>query len=188
MTFKITFLGTSGAQPTKMRNVSGLVIEYKDKKFLLDCGEGTQRQLKHAGISPTRITHLLLTHLHGDHCIGLAGFMRNLAMNEFKETLPIYGPKGVRRFATTMATCTADRRQIKYKVNVVKNGVIYEDKEIIIHARHLLHTTSCYAYRIQEKPKRKMNLDYLASLGLTQHPLLGQLQQGKAIVYNKKNV
>ncbi len=186
--FTVTFLGTSGTQPTKERNLAGLVISYKDKKFLFDCGEGTQRQMRHAKIPPTKLDRVFLTHLHGDHCLGIPGLLRNLLANQFTGTIHIHGPRGVKGFVTNMQTCTKDKPLNKVKTHVTKNGVVYEDKELIITAKLLNHKTPCYAYRIQEKPKRKMNMNYLKKFGLTQHPILGKLQQGKAITYKGQKI
>lgn len=188
MTFTITFLGTSGTQPTKERNLAGFVLSYKDKKFLFDCGEGTQRQLKFIKLAPTKIQRIFLTHLHGDHCLGIPGFIRNLAVNQYNKTLQVHGPRGTKGFITNMLTCTADRKRIKITTHTTKNGIVYQDKELIITALLMNHSVPCYGYRIQEKPKRKMNLKYLKQFGLTQHPLLGKLQQGKTITYKGNKI
>ena len=90
---KITFLGTGSMVPTKERNATSLLLSYKSENILVDCGENTQRQLKIAGISPTKLTKILITHWHGDHVLGLPGLFQTLAASNYKKTLKIYGPK-----------------------------------------------------------------------------------------------
>ncbi len=90
---KITFLGTSSMLPTKERNHSAIFIRYKNEGFLIDCGEGTQRQFRLANIPTTKVTKLLITHFHGDHVLGIPGLIQSLGTNNYKETLEIYGPR-----------------------------------------------------------------------------------------------
>ena len=94
---KITFLGTGNAVPTKQRNHTAILIEFKNEHILIDCGEGTQRQFKYAEISPAKLTRLLITHWHGDHILGIPGLFQTLAMNDYQKTLFIYGPKSTKR-------------------------------------------------------------------------------------------
>ena len=75
---KILFLGTGGMQPTKERNPSAILMTYKSENILFDCGEGTQRQLQIAGVAPTKINKIIITHWHGDHIYGLPGLLQNL--------------------------------------------------------------------------------------------------------------
>jgi ribonuclease Z len=82
---EIVFLGTSSMVPTKDRNQSATFIRYKNEGILVDCGEGTQRQFKIAGIPITKITKILISHWHGDHVLGLPGLIQTLAASEWSE-------------------------------------------------------------------------------------------------------
>ena len=84
---QITFLGTSSMVPTKDRNHSAVFLSYGTEGILFDCGEGTQRQFKIAGISLTKTTKILLTHWHGDHVLGLPGLMQTLSSLEYNQKL-----------------------------------------------------------------------------------------------------
>ena len=75
---KITFLGTSNAIPTEHRNHPAILLNYEGNNILFDCGEGTQRQFKKAKLNPCKLTHIFLTHLHGDHILGLPGLLETL--------------------------------------------------------------------------------------------------------------
>ena len=93
----ITFLGTGSAIPTKERNHSGILISHGSEKILIDCGEGTQRQFTLAKINICKLTHILITHWHGDHTIGLSGLLDTLSMSEYSKKLKIYGPRGTKK-------------------------------------------------------------------------------------------
>jgi ribonuclease Z len=99
---KLIFLGTSDAIPSKERNHTSILISYKNENILVDCGEGTQRQLRIAEINPGKITRLLITHWHGDHVLGIPGLLQTLSFNEYKQTFFIYGPKGTKEFVDEM--------------------------------------------------------------------------------------
>ncbi|MCH7902921.1 MBL fold metallo-hydrolase, partial [archaeon] len=95
---QILFLGTSSMVPTKERNQSGVLISYKNEGILIDCGEGTQRQLKIAGAKLTKITKILISHWHGDHVLGLPGLIQSMNAAGYDKKLEIYGPKGSKVF------------------------------------------------------------------------------------------
>ena len=84
---KLTFLGTSCMVPTKKRNHQALFIEHNEEGLLVDCGEGTQRQLKIAEIKPSKISKIFISHWHGDHVFGLPGLLQTLNANEYYKRL-----------------------------------------------------------------------------------------------------
>ena len=93
---EITFLGTSSMVPTKDRSHSALFISYKNQGILVDCGEGTQRQMKITGINLVKITKIFISHWHGDHVLGLPGLLQTMSSssNTYSGILEIYGPPG----------------------------------------------------------------------------------------------
>src|SRR3989344_1267969 len=94
--FNLTFLGTSCMKPTKERNHFSLFVSFMEKGILVDCGEGAQRQLLHAGIKLSKITKILLTHWHGDHVLGIPGLLQTMSATDYRGSLEIYGPKGTK--------------------------------------------------------------------------------------------
>jgi len=187
---KLKFLGTSSMLPTKNRNTTAILINHNGDNILIDCGEGTQRQLRKANISPTKITKLLITHWHGDHVLGIPGLLESLAKLGYNKTLKIYGPRGTKKFFREMYNvfirqCNKIDMEIK---EITKNGKILDEKGITISALKLDHTSTCYGYSIQEKDRRRINLKHTKKFGLTKHPLLGKLQQGKTITYQGKKI
>lgn len=189
MVFTITFLGTSGMQPTKERALPSIHLAYRDENLLLDCGEGTQRQMRIANLKPTRLTKILITHNHADHLLGLAGLIRNLVANEFRGVLEIYGPKNIDYYLKNLINCTIPPNiAFNIKLAIVKEGTIFENSYFKIEASRLKHTAECYGYSIIEKDRRKINLAYLKKFNLVQHPILGKLQKGEDIIWQNKKI
>ncbi len=185
---KITFLGTASMQPTKERNLTSIHLNYDSENILFDCGEGTQRQMKIAGIKATRLTRVIISHFHADHILGLGGLLRNLEVNSYNQTLYIYGPKGLETFYHNITNSAHYHGKIKVKLIEIKPGVVVETDKFLIEAISLAHSVPSYAFVLKEKDKRKINIDYLKKFGLTQHPILGELQKGKDIVWEGKKI
>ena len=156
---EITFLGTSAMQPTKERNLSAILLSYKNENILVDCGEGTQRQFRLIDLKPTKITKILITHLHGDHIFGLPGLMQNLEVNNYNGLLEIYGPKGTAEFFNFLFKLGVFIK-LRYKITEIKDGVICDKKDFLIRAKKLEHGKLCYGYEFIEKDRRKINLNY----------------------------
>ena len=97
---ELIFLGTSCMTHTKERNQSAVYLSYKSEGILFDCGEGTQRQMKIAGLKIPNITKILLTHWHGDHVLGLPGLIQTMSASEYQGILEIYGPQGIKTGST----------------------------------------------------------------------------------------
>ena len=117
---ELIFLGTSSMVPTKERNHTSILISFKGNNILVDCGEGTQRQLKIAGISIAKINKILITHWHGDHVLGLPGLIQTLATSEEEKVLEIYGPKGTKeRFKYMFKAFEFDHNRIKLDIKEV---------------------------------------------------------------------
>lgn len=169
--------------PTKDRNHYANFIKHETEGLLIDCGEGTQRQLRLADLKLTDVTHLLITHLHGDHVLGVPGLMQSLASGDYTHTLKIFGPKGTERFiANLLKTFIFDKR-IEYEVkDIEKDGTIFTTKTLKVKAIHLDHSVTSVGYRIIENDRRKMNMGYLKKHNIPEGPLMGELQRGKDIV------
>lgn len=185
---QIIFLGTSCAMPTKERNHSSIFISYGAEGILMDCGEGTQRQLKIAGIKPTKITKVLISHWHGDHVFGLAGLISTLSTIEYTKTLRIYGPKGTNEFIKNLFKSAVFENRINLEVKEVKEGTFYNGKNYSLEAYPLEHKTQTLGFRFVEKDKRRINVSFIKKLGIPEGPLLGQLQEGKTINWKGKEV
>jgi len=172
--------------PTKERNLFSVLVRYKSENILIDCGEGTQRQMRIIGLKTPKISRIFLTHLHGDHINGLPGLIQNLQANQYSKGLDIYGPTGTRELMKHILEIT--RFRIKINVHEIVSGVVYKDEDFHVEAIELKHSIKVYGYSIIENDKRRINLDYLKKFNLKKHILLGDLQKGKDIVYEGKKI
>ena len=183
---EIIFLGTSGMHPTKERSLFSILFRHNNENILIDCGEGTQRQLRMMDIPSTKITKIFLTHLHGDHINGLPGLLQNLQANQYSKRLEIYGPEGLNKIINHVFGITGFRLNIK--VSEIKPGIIFKDKDFYIEAKELEHSSKIYGYSFVENDRRKINLNYLKKFNLKKHVLIGDLQKGKDIIYENKKI
>src|SRR3989344_2087187 len=188
MKIPICFLGTSQAVPTARRNHTAMLLQYKDENMLVDCGEGTQRQFRKAGLNPCRLTRILITHWHGDHILGLPGLLQTLALNGYNKTLHIYGPRGTRQYAELMFRLFVFVGKIKYEVTEIEVGKVFETNDFYIEAMPMIHGAACLAYSFVEKDKRRINKEKLKKLKLPNMRLIKELQQGRDIELNGKKI
>jgi len=183
---ELTFLGTGQAIPTKSRNHTALLFRYEDEMLLVDCGEGTQRQFRKAGINPCKLTKLLITHWHGDHILGIPGLLQTLALNNYSRTLDVYGPHGTRKFMELMLHMFVFVGKIKVNIHEIDEGVFYNDK-FILTAYRMVHGTKALAYSFEEKTKTRMDVAKIKKLGL-KGPIIGELQRGQDVFFNGKRI
>jgi len=185
---KITFLGTGAMQPTRERGLQALHVQCASGQFLFDCGEGTQRQFKGAGLKMTRLDKVFLSHFHGDHVLGFPGLLRSLGANNYQGHLEVYGPDGIEMIMHHMKHAALYRENVSLKLHSLEEGIVYEDDKIKIEAKKLKHSCPCFGFRLTEKGQRKMNLGYLKKFGLEEDPVLGKLQRGEDIVWKGKKI
>lgn len=186
---KIQFLGTGAGSPAKFRNVSSLVVKLLDEIneiWMFDCGEGTQHQILHTTIRPRKITKIFITHLHGDHVLGLPGFLssRSFQSGEQQPPLTLYGPVGLKRLVQTCLAVT--QTKLPYQLNIVElnddNGVVVDGKQFMVKYAKLEHRVNCYGYRIEQKPlPGELLVDKLRADNIPAGPIYGQLKAGKTV-------
>lgn len=186
---KITFLGTSEATPTAKKSQTAMLLEYENENVLIDCGEGTQRQLKIARLNPCKLTRILITHWHGDHILGIPGLLQTLALNNYNKTLHLYGPQGTKHFMSLILKMFIFYGKFKLELHEIeKNGPFLETGAFVLSAYKMIHFTPCLAYCFEEKDRRRIKVEFLKKIGLKPGPLVGQLQQGKPITFNSKKI
>ncbi|MBS3095879.1 ribonuclease Z [Candidatus Woesearchaeota archaeon] len=185
---QLTFLGTSSMVPTKERNQIAVFLSYGSEGILFDCGEGTQRQFKIAGISLTKVTKILISHWHGDHVLGLPGLIQTLSSMDYNGKLEIYGPIGTKKRMESMFEAFVFDKKIDLAVNEVKSGIFFENNEFQLGAHHLEHGIEILGYRFIEKDNRKVDMKKVKKLGIPEGPLIGKLQQGNAVEYSGKKI
>jgi ribonuclease Z len=190
---EVIFLGTSSMFPTEKRAHSSIFIRDGPENILFDCGEGCQRQMRIAGISPMKVNRIFITHWHGDHALGLSGLIQSMAANKRSDKLYVYGPKGTERFMYHLLRSFAFDLRFKIEVNEImpkeKAHRIVDEEAFAIEAFPLQHIIPCCGYSFIEKGKRKIDMEYVKQhLGISQDPILGDLQRGKNITYKGKKV
>ncbi len=188
MVMEIVFLGTSSMVPTKERNQSAVFLRYGTEGILFDCGEGTQRQFKIAGISPSSVTKIIISHWHGDHVLGLPGLIQTLSAAEYGKTLEIYGPKGSKERMDHMFKTFVFDNKISLEVIEVKEGKFLESKDYAIEALPLDHGVATLGFRFVEADKRKINMKKAEQLGLKAGPMIGKLQEGQEVTHKGKKI
>ena len=177
--------------PTKERNQSSVFISYGSEGILVDCGEGTQRQLKIAGIPLPKVTKVLISHWHGDHVLGLPGLIQTLSSSTTGHRLQVFGPKGTKAQFDHMKKAffmETEGKGLKLEVSDVDKGVFFENKSFYLEADKLEHSVPCLGYSIVENDTTHVNVDAAKKLGLPEGPILGQLQAGKSAVWHAKTI
>ena len=185
---KIVFLGTSAMVPTKERNHFSFYLKYKNEGILFDCGEGTQRQLRIAGIRPSKITRIFISHFHGDHILGLPGLFQTLAAANYNGTLKIYGPPGLKKVIEKILDLFVFDKSLKIEVNEIEKSKFLETTDFEVFAYSLEHNITCFGYKFVEKNKKRVNMTKANKLGLKEGPLIGKLQQNKSVEVNGKKI
>ena len=186
MTIKVTFLGTAASIPTVNRNHTSIHLNYQGENILIDCGEGTQRQFRKAGLNPCKITRILITHWHGDHVLGVPGLLQTLALTGYRKTLHIYGPKGTKQFLKKISSIFAFIDKLKIEVKEVKSGKFFETKDFYLEASPMTHWTHTNAYSFVKKGKLRIDKAKLKKSKLPHGPLLQKIKDGKNVIYKGK--
>jgi ribonuclease Z len=156
MSFKITILGSSGAVPAYGRMSSSQFIEVQNHYFLIDCGEGTQMQLMKYNLYLHRIDHIFISHLHGDHYLGLMGLLFTMHLNRRATDLHLYSHKGLDEIIITQLKYSKSALNFKIIFHTLTPGareVIFDDKHVTIETIPLSHKVTCSGFLIREKEK-----------------------------------
>jgi ribonuclease Z len=186
---EITFLGTSGCIPTDKRGLSSVHINYLGEPMLFDCGEGTQRQMRLAGLNFMNVNNIYLTHLHADHFLGLGGMLQSMDFLERKEPLTIHGPRGTKETIDKLLTLgTFQLDYLTVKVNETEEGLVFKGDRYTVSAARTVHTKNSLAYSLEEDPHRKFNKPRALELGVPEGRLFSKLQMGEDVEVKGKKV
>jgi ribonuclease Z len=181
MDLSIFFAGTAGSVPTARRGLPATLIRRGADKMLIDCGEGTQRQLIRSVGLPD-LTEVFLTHLHTDHWLGLPGMLKSFDLRERTAPLTIFGPPGTKALLDTIQKTVFGRLKYRFRVVDLEPDAIVEFDGYEIHALRVRHRGEAYGYAlIEEDRPGRFDADMAAKLGVTPGPEFGRLQRGETV-------
>ena len=166
MSTYLTILGFNSAIPTVNSAPTAQFLEMEERAFLIDCGEGTQVQLRKAKARFSKINHIFISHLHGDHCFGLPGLIASFRLLGRETPLHIYGPKGIKEMLETIFRITETHKGFElvyHELESKKSVKIFEDSRIEVFTIPLNHRIYCNGYLFREKEKeRHLNMKEIA--------------------------
>ncbi|MCA1814367.1 MAG: ribonuclease Z [Halobacteriales archaeon] len=179
---RLVFLGTAGSWPTADRSVSAVALKRGGEVLLFDCGEGTQRQFQRASVSYMEVTRILLTHLHGDHFLGLPGLIQTMDMNGRTASLQVVGPPGTLDVVRQLVPIGHFKPSFPIDVQEVRDGARLDGGTYTIHARALKHNVPNLGYALVEalRPGR-FHKQRAMELGVPEGPAFGKLQRGEDV-------
>ena len=173
---ELVVLGTASQVPTRYRNHNGYVLRWDDEAILFDPGEGTQRQMQHAGVSVSGLTRICVTHFHGDHCLGLPGVLQRMALDRVAHDVVCHYPAGGQEYFGHLrhAAYFHDVATVTERAVAGDPDVLAETDAWRLVARPLSHRVPTVGYQLAEPDGRRMRPDRLAALGIS-GPDVGRL-------------
>lgn len=167
---KLTILGCYAATPRSFTNPSSQVLEICNHKFLIDCGEGTQVELRRNKIKFSKIQHIFISHLHGDHCFGLVGLVSTFRLLNRETELHVYGPKGIKEIITLqlkLSNSWTNYPLYFHELESKEPQLIYEDDKVTVETIPLKHRIYTNGFLFKEKPGlRKLLIDKIQNYNI----------------------
>jgi ribonuclease Z len=183
MSLRVVFLGTSGSVPTLKRSLPSVVVQCSKDQWMFDCGENVQRQMMQAKVSFHRKSRVFITHLHGDHVLGLPGLLQTMALMGRTEPVQIYGPAGLKDFLVCTKETLNFGLTFPVEINqILSEGVVCDEVEYQVIATKSNHAVQSYAFAFIEKPRPgKFYPKNALALGVPAGELWSRLQKGEEI-------
>ena len=184
--FELIYLGTSASAPSVRRGLPAMVVMHNEFRFLVDCGEGTQRQLLTSGIGLKKLNRILITHSHLDHILGLAGLISTMVRWETMEEMHIYGGSdAIDRIRDLLLSVVlrGNRTSTPLVFHKLTPGVFIEEKTMRISCFPVTHRgTDSYGFKFEEKGHRPFLAEKASALGIPAGPWRKDLAEGKSVV------
>jgi len=183
MSLHVVFLGTAASIPTLARALPSVVVKRKNEVLMFDCGEGVQRQMIRASVGFHRKMKVFITHMHGDHVLGLPGLLQTMSLLDRQQKLDVYGPVGIKAFIDAIRDTVQFVLTFPIEIHEIKEeSVICEEKEYEVKAARTDHVVPNLAYALIEKSRPgRFNPRKAESLGVPEGPLWSRLQSGEKV-------
>lgn len=186
---KLVFLGTSGAQPTENRGLSCICLEREGEIIMFDAGEAAQIAYLKSGLGWNKKMKIFVTHLHGDHCVGILGILQTMSMQNRTEAVEIYGPVGIEEFIGANIKVLNFGLSFPVMISVIEEGLVFDSEKYSIHACKANHSVLAYSYLFEEKDKAgRFYPEKAKELGIPEGKLWNELQNGNEIRMNDKTI
>jgi ribonuclease Z len=183
-------LGTSSQTPTRERNHNGYLLRWDQHGILFDPGEGTQRQFSFAGLSPSVITQICLTHFHGDHCLGLPGVLMRLSADQVSHVVDLHYPASGEMYLQRLRHSSIGHDNLALSLHPIDTPelhLIHTGNDIQIRAARLNHRVEAFGYRVEAPAGVTMIPELLESYGV-HGPVIGELRAHGEVVVNGRTV
>ena len=186
---KLVFLGTSAAQPTPERALTCICLEKDGEILMFDAGEGAQISYLKSGLGWNKKMKIFVTHLHGDHCIGILGLLQTMTLQNRSEPIEIFGPDGIEEFIAANIKVLNFGLSFPVIITSVNEGLIDEEKSYSVKACEAEHSVKAYSYLFEENDKPgRFFPDKAKELGVPEGELWHKLQMGQDIQIGEKTV
>lgn len=186
---EVMFLGTSGSLPTSSRSLPSVLVREEGVLIMLDCGEGAQRQMMRAKVGFNKKMYILISHMHGDHVLGLPGLVQSMSLLGRTKPLRIYGPEGIKGFMEAVEKYVPCRLNFEVEVEEFHGNPVLEEEGFTASATWVKHSQPTLGYAIVEKPKPgRFNPEEARRLGVPEGPLWKRLQRGETVVVHGRRI
>jgi ribonuclease Z len=186
---KLVFLGTSAAQPTEERGMTCICLVLEREILMFDAGEGAQIAFQKSKLGWSKKMKIFVTHLHGDHCVGILGLLQTMSLQNRTESLEIFGPPGIDEFLAANLKILNFGLTFPVRIMRIKEGPVFEDPRYTIHVCEAEHSVPAYSYLFAEKDRPgKFHPDKAKELGIPEGKLWHELQSGKEVQVGQKTV
>ncbi|MGH2643730.1 MAG: ribonuclease Z [Chitinophagaceae bacterium] len=170
MNFSVTILGNNSALPAHGRHPTSQVITFHDRLYLVDCGEGTQMQMSEFKIRRSKIKYIFISHLHGDHWLGLPGLINSYGLQTRTQPLHIFAPEPLEKMIRLQMECVHTNLPFELSFSILdpdKEGIILEEEDLRVTAFQTDHRIPCFGFRFQQvHKKRKLILPKVKEYGI----------------------
>ena len=186
---ELIFLGTGGAHPTLERSTTCICLVKDGEVLMFDAGEGAQIPYLKSGLGWNKKMKIFVTHLHGDHCIGILGFLQTMTLQNRTEPIEIYGPEGIEEFIAANTKVMNFGLSFPVLITSVNEGLVVNEKKYEVRACEAKHSVPTFSFVFQEKEKPgTFYPEKATALGVPKGELWHRLQQGEEVIIENKSI